>query len=40
MPIIFNSLHLGYGLGSLWGFSRAFVSKQFWRNFKAILIGE
>ncbi|MCK5094357.1 MAG: glycosyltransferase family 2 protein, partial [Spirochaetes bacterium] len=32
MPLIFGSLHLLYGLGSLWGTLRAVVSKQFWKN--------
>jgi len=32
MPLIFGSLHLLYGLGSLWGTLRAAVSKQFWKN--------
>jgi glycosyltransferase involved in cell wall biosynthesis len=32
MPIIFGSLHLTYGLGSLWGLLKVCVSKQFWKN--------
>lgn len=32
MPLIFGSLHLLYGLGSLWGTLRAVLSKQFWKN--------
>ena len=32
MPLIFGSLHLLYGLGSLWGTLRSAVSKQFWKN--------
>jgi GT2 family glycosyltransferase len=32
MPIIFGSLHIGYGLGSLLGMLRVIVSKQFWKN--------
>jgi GT2 family glycosyltransferase len=32
MPLIFGSLHLGYGLGSLRGALKAIVSKQFWKN--------
>jgi len=37
MPIIFTSLHIGYGLGSLWGAIKLLLSKQFWKNLKKIL---
>ena len=37
MPIIFGSLHIGYGLGSLWGLLKVIISKQFWTNLKLIL---
>ena len=37
MPIIFASLHMGYGLGSMWGVLKIIVSKQFWTNFRFIL---
>lgn len=40
MPVIFAALHIGYGLGSLWGVLRVITSRQFWRNrlksFKAL----
>ena len=32
MPIIFGSLHIGYGLGSLLGMLKVIVSKEFWKN--------
>jgi len=32
MPIIFGSLHISYGLGSLLGLLRVVISKQFWKN--------
>jgi glycosyltransferase involved in cell wall biosynthesis len=32
MPIIFGSLHISYGLGSLLGVLKAVISKQFWKN--------
>jgi len=37
MPIIFASLHMGYGLGSIWGVLKIIVSKQFWTNLRFIL---
>ena len=37
MPIIFASLHIGYGLGSIWGVLKIIVSKQFWTNLRFIL---
>ncbi|MDL1957546.1 MAG: glycosyltransferase family 2 protein [Candidatus Desulfofervidus auxilii] len=38
MPIIFTSLHVVYGLGSLWGFLKVSISKQFWKNLRKIII--
>jgi len=32
MPLIFGSLHIGYGLGSLLGILKVIISKQFWKN--------
>jgi len=32
MPVIYSSLHITYGLGSLWGLLKAVISKQFWKN--------
>jgi len=32
MPVIFGSMHITYGLGSLWGLLKVAVSKQFWKN--------
>lgn len=32
MPVVFASLHISYGLGSLWGLLKLIVSKQFWKN--------
>ena len=32
MPMIFGSMHITYGLGSLWGLLKVVVSKQFWKN--------
>jgi len=32
MPLIFSTLHIGYGLGSLWGLLRVITSKRFWKN--------
>jgi len=32
MPIIFASLHIVYGLGSLWGLLRVVFSLRFWKN--------
>lgn len=32
MPIIFSSLHIGYGLGSLLGMLKVVISKLFWKN--------
>lgn len=37
MPVIFASLHVGYGLGSLWGLLKAFCSVAFWKNLKTVL---
>jgi len=31
MPFIFGALHVGYGLGSLWGFLRLLAKPDFWR---------
>jgi glycosyltransferase involved in cell wall biosynthesis len=31
-PVIFALLHIGYGLGSLWGLLRVITSKEFWGN--------
>jgi glycosyltransferase involved in cell wall biosynthesis len=32
LPIIFGSLHIGYGLGSLWGLLKVAISKKYWEN--------
>jgi cellulose synthase/poly-beta-1,6-N-acetylglucosamine synthase-like glycosyltransferase len=32
MPVIFAMLHVGYGLGSLWGVARLLSAKEFWRK--------
>ncbi len=32
MPFVFVTLHLGYGLGSLWGLARLISLPQFWRK--------
>ena len=32
MPLVFAALHIGYGLGSLWGLLKVIVSTQFWKN--------
>lgn len=32
MPIVYGSLHITYGLGSLWGLLKTIISKQFWKN--------
>ena len=32
MPLIFATLHIGYGLGSLYGLLKVIMSKQFWKN--------
>lgn len=37
MPIIFATLHIGYGLGSVLGFAKCVISKQSWKNLKSIL---
>lgn len=37
MPLTYVSLHLGYGLGSVWGLLKVIISRQFWRNLKTIL---
>lgn len=37
MPLTFASLHVSYGLGSVWGVLNVIVAKQFWTNFKFIL---
>lgn len=37
MPIIFLALHIGYGLGSVWGTLNVIVSKRFWTNLRFIL---
>ena len=36
MPVMFKSLHITYGLGSIYGMLKASVSKQFWENLRAI----
>jgi len=33
MPFIFGSLHIGYGLGSLWGIFKVITALQFWKKF-------
>ncbi len=37
MPLTYVLLHLGYGLGSVWGLLKVIISRQFWRNLKTIL---
>lgn len=37
MPAVFASLHISYGLGSLWGLLKSLFSRSFWKNLKAIL---
>ena len=37
MPVIFAALHIGYGLGSVWGLIKCLGSKRFWRNLRGIL---
>lgn len=32
MPAIYSSLHIAYGLGSLFGLMRVVLTKQFWKN--------
>ena len=32
MPLVFSMLHLGYGLGSLWGVARLLSTREFWRK--------
>ena len=32
MPIIFAMLHVGYGLGSLWGVVRLLTIREFWQK--------
>lgn len=32
MPVIYSSLHISYGLGSLLGLMKVGISKQFWKN--------
>ena len=32
MLIIYSSLHITYGLGSLWGLLKVIISRQFWKN--------
>jgi cellulose synthase/poly-beta-1,6-N-acetylglucosamine synthase-like glycosyltransferase len=39
MPVIFAVLHIGYGLGSVWGLIKCSGSKRFWRNLRGILTG-
>ena len=38
MPLMFKSLHITYGLGSIYGMLKAFASKQFWKNLRTILM--
>ena len=40
MPVIYASLHISYGLGSLIGLIRASFSKKFWMNLRAISAGK
>ena len=40
MPLIFATLHIGYGLGSLWGLLRVIMSAQFWKNRFSSLKGK
>lgn len=37
MPLTFASLHLCYGLGSVWGLLKVIISRKFWRNVRPIL---
>ena len=36
MPLIFGLLHVGYGLGSLWGVVRLLEMPQFWKKLFAL----
>ncbi len=36
MPVMFKSLHIGYGLGSVYGLLKASTSRQFWKNLRTI----
>ena len=40
MPLIFATLHIGYGLGSLWGLLKVIMSVQFWKNRFSSLKGK
>jgi glycosyltransferase involved in cell wall biosynthesis len=37
MPFVFASLHLSYGLGSLWGLAKSVFSRDFWKNLREIV---
>ena len=37
MPVIYGSLHIAYGLGSLWGLLRSSGSRRFWKNLMSML---
>jgi glycosyltransferase involved in cell wall biosynthesis len=37
MPVVFAALHFSYGVGSLIGLARCFISGKFWKNLKIIL---
>jgi hypothetical protein len=32
MPPVFTILHIGYGLGSLWGFAKAILISRLWKR--------
>ena len=40
MPLIFATLHIGYGFGSLWGLLKVIMSLQFWKNRFSSLKGK
>ena len=40
MPLIFATLHIGYGLGSLWGLLKVIMSAKFWKNRFSSLKGK
>ena len=40
MPLIFATLHISYGLGSLWGVLKVIVSPPFWKNRFSSLKGK
>ena len=39
LPFLFLTLHVTYGLGSLWGLSKAVFARRFWHNLHRMLLG-